>query len=152
MQGYVRETIHISSRTCDPDRANFEETFLGEVASLAKTCQIHGPCRTSCWKYGADCRYGFPKELVDTTNADKGYVQMQRDHQWVNSYNPFVLAATRSNGDCQFLTSGKAGVASIYYIAYYMAKNQQIVRLSLLVANKLMFAFVAEPRSQPAAR
>ena len=126
LQTHQLESVHLSSRTCNPEREGFLDSILGEVSLLVKRCQMH-ECRPSCKKYGDKCRYNFPRKTVTRTHCEQGFIELERDNEQVNCYNPWLLAAVRSNCDVQFLTSGKSGVASIFYTTNYFTKTFQSV-------------------------
>jgi len=85
-------------------------------------------CHPSCFKYGdGTCRYKYPKSKVPASTVEHGFVDLERDDEWVNNYNPFVLAALRCNMDIQFISSGPGGKAMIYYVTNYMTKSQLTV-------------------------
>ena len=49
------------------------------------------------------CRFLFPKSLVPESMVTKdGYIRMERNHQYLNKYNPVIASAIRCNHDVSF--------------------------------------------------
>jgi hypothetical protein len=55
---------------------------------------------------------------------EEGYIRMERNHQFVNKYNPVIISATGYNHDVNFTASSPKVLATIYYIANYATKAQ----------------------------
>src|ERR1700712_4178327 len=46
------------------------------------------------------CRFLFPRPLVpESMVTEEGYIRMERNHQFVNKYNPVIASAIRCNHD-----------------------------------------------------
>jgi len=136
-------------RAVDADeRSKIRSPFTAidlEVAAIVDSVQMH-KCHPSCYKYGdGTCRYKYPKDKVPKSNFDKGFVELERDDEWVNNYSPWVLDALRCNMDIQFISSGKAGKALIFYITNYMTKSQLKVCFIFLFCRILHFS--VDPQS-----
>ena len=71
------------------------------------------------------CRFLFPRPLVpETMVTEEGYIRMERNHQFVNKYNPVIASATAYNHDVNFTASSPKVLAAIYYITNYATKAQ----------------------------
>jgi hypothetical protein len=71
------------------------------------------------------CRFLFPKPLVaDSIVTAEGFIRMQRNHQFVNKYNPVISSAIRCNHDVNFTPSSPKVLAAIYYMTNYVTKSQ----------------------------
>jgi hypothetical protein len=71
------------------------------------------------------CRFLFPKPLVSESNVTaEGFIRMQRNHQFVNKYNPVISSAIRCNHDVNFTPSSPKVLASVYYMTNYVTKSQ----------------------------
>ena len=49
---------------------------------------------------------------------------MQRNHQFVNKYNPVISSAIRCNHDVNFTPSSPKVLAAVYYMTNYVTKSQ----------------------------
>ncbi|KAH6668289.1 hypothetical protein B0J14DRAFT_600294 [Halenospora varia] len=49
---------------------------------------------------------------------------MQRNHQFVNKYNPVISSTIRCNHDVNFTPSSPKVLAAIYYMTNYVTKSQ----------------------------
>jgi hypothetical protein len=49
---------------------------------------------------------------------------MQRNHQFINKYNPVISSAIRCNHDVNFTPSSPKVLAAIYYMTNYITKSQ----------------------------
>ncbi|KAH8799116.1 hypothetical protein F5884DRAFT_758603 [Xylogone sp. PMI_703] len=71
------------------------------------------------------CRFLFPKPLVsESVVTAEGFIRMQRNHQFVNKYNPVISSAIRCNHDINFTPSVHKILAFIYYTTNYITKSQ----------------------------
>jgi hypothetical protein len=71
------------------------------------------------------CRFLFPRPLVpESTVTEDGYIRMERNHQFVNKYNPVIASATGYNHDVNFTASSPKVLAAIYYMTNYATKAQ----------------------------
>jgi hypothetical protein len=63
------------------------------------------------------CRFLFPRPLVPRSHVTiEGFIRMQRNHQYVNKYNPVISSAIRCNHDVNFTPSSPKVLAAIYYM------------------------------------
>ena len=71
------------------------------------------------------CRFLFPKSLVPESMVTKdGYIRMERNHQYLNKYNPVIASAIRCNHDVSFTPSSPKVLSAIYYMTNYATKAQ----------------------------
>ena len=71
------------------------------------------------------CRFLFPRPLVpESMVTEEGYIRMERNHQFVNKYNPVIASATGYNHDVNFTVSSPKVLAAIYYMTNYATKAQ----------------------------
>lgn len=71
------------------------------------------------------CRFLFPRPLVpESMVTEEGYIRMERNHQFVNKYNPVIASATGYNHDVNFTASSPKVLAAIYYMTNYATKAQ----------------------------
>ena len=84
------------------------------------------------------CRFLFPRPLVpESMVTEEGYIRMERNHQFVNKYNPVISSAVRCNHDVNFTPSSPKGLAAVYYITNYVTKTQTDRRQLVLAAAVL---------------
>jgi hypothetical protein len=70
-------------------------------------------------------RFLFPRPLVlESMVTEEGYIQIERNHQFVNKYNPVIASATGYNHDVNFTVSSPKVLAVIYYMTNYVTKAQ----------------------------
>ena len=92
---------------------------------------------TTCFKYGhTKCRANFPRTLVPHSliHLDTGVIQIQRDDQWLNSYNPLLSMLMRANHDIQVFLTKDHILASIYYVIKYISKPEATLHSKLTIA------------------
>jgi hypothetical protein len=61
-----------------------------------------------------------PKSIV----TEEGYIWIERNHQFVNKYNPVISSAIRYNQDINFTPSSPKVLAALYYTTNYTTKAQ----------------------------
>ncbi|PPQ74557.1 hypothetical protein CVT26_007815 [Gymnopilus dilepis] len=114
---------------------NSEEEFWREykehVIRLVNEYNWHEHTAT-CFKYvrkgevknDKTCRMRMDGIIhQETTIAqDNGYIQLRRLHPWVASYSDLVIFLMKCNVNLQFIGSGDAARAFIYYVTDYLTK------------------------------
>jgi hypothetical protein len=71
------------------------------------------------------CRFLFPRPLVpESIVTEEGYIRMERNHQFLNKYNPVIASAIRCNHDVTFTPSSPKVLAAVYYMTNYATKAQ----------------------------
>src|ERR1700710_2214076 len=71
------------------------------------------------------CRFLFPRPLVPKSMVtEEGYIRMERNHQFVNKYNPVIASEIRCNHDVNFIPSSPKVLAAVYYMTNYATKAQ----------------------------
>jgi hypothetical protein len=111
---------------------NFEaETtqFMGELRvdsnMVAGKVNMHR-CTFSCRKYQTGeqaCRFGAPWELQDESHVQGSEgIQMRRNHEWINCWNPVLASCMRCNHDISFIAGRRNFLGLIYYITDYATK------------------------------
>ena len=77
----------------------------------------------------SSCRYHFPRQVRDSTTVDfdekdptrpKIVVKLGRTDQWINNYNPFIMAAWCANHDVSVIMND---FAAITYVCKYITKQ-----------------------------
>ncbi|KAF9057091.1 hypothetical protein BJ165DRAFT_1309114, partial [Panaeolus papilionaceus] len=98
---------------------------------LAESCQRHTHSAT-CYKYwkgvGHDkiCRFHLDAANVvphTTVDPDSGEIELESKDGLVNNYCKPILEALRCNMDVEFIGSGTASKAILYYITDYITKS-----------------------------
>ncbi|RLN89653.1 hypothetical protein BBJ28_00021477, partial [Nothophytophthora sp. Chile5] len=95
----------------------------------------------SCFKKSrtgapGSCRYGFPRPRVEQSTFTSEGVSVARPVacEYVNGYNPVMLAAFKSNHDVQVMVGGAAALLRIFYATKYVTKFQEMVESVTAVA------------------
>ena len=71
------------------------------------------------------CRFLYPRPLIpESMVTEEGYIRMERNHQFVNKYNPVIASAIRCNHDVNFTPSSPKVLSAIYYMTNYATKAQ----------------------------
>ena len=75
-----------------PDHPTFDDIKALQVFDTVCSRQMHSEKHTpTCFKYSTkECRLRFPRALVQVTTMDPstGVIWVERDHCWLNAYNP----------------------------------------------------------------
>jgi ATP-dependent DNA helicase PIF1 len=122
-----------------PDHPAFEEAMALDVFDMVVDRQMHSKHHhPTCFKYGKcnKCRFRFPRMLVSHSIFDEatGVILQQRDHEWLNNYNPWFSLAMRTNHDCQYLFTQIHALAIIYYTMKYISKAEDNTHSKLTIA------------------
>jgi hypothetical protein len=97
------------------------------MATDAEDAQQHAPQQPVPHKLPLlqICRFLFPRPLVpESMVTDEGYIRMERNHQFLNKYNPVIASAIRCNHDVTFTPSSPKVLAAVYYMTNYATKAQ----------------------------
>jgi hypothetical protein len=71
------------------------------------------------------CRFLFPRLLVpESIVTEEGYIQIERNHQFINKYNSVIASAIRCNHNVNFTLLSPKVLAAIYYMTNYATKAQ----------------------------
>jgi len=128
-QRVVPQTMPLMFPTCfrpfDVKQPNASVARANQLALLVRQCQTHNHTHT-CNKFGNEqCRFEFPRRLVDITNIDTSQtIRLQREDHWINAYNPACLLALRCNMDIRLVQSGKENNGAIGYTTEYVTKDE----------------------------
>src|SRR5579859_1251845 len=121
-----------------PDSPYFADEMALDLYDLVLARNMHSSHHfPTCFKYNHNkCRMRFPRKIVPETRMDleTGLIEVQRDHAWVNAYNPWIMMMMRSNHDCQFLFSQIHSLAIIHYVMKYITKREQALHAKLTIA------------------
>jgi hypothetical protein len=127
----ARVQMHTHSNTCTKyqrkgikSRSNIVPTVQSEgmATDIEDTWLIHNTQRPSLFRL---CRFLFPRPLVsESVVTEEGYIRMERNHQFVNKYNPVISSAIRCNHDVNFTPSSPKVLAAVYYMTNYATKAQ----------------------------
>ncbi|KAJ3558871.1 hypothetical protein NM688_g667 [Phlebia brevispora] len=122
-----------NTRGVDPDLpddirqlAEREDLYL-----LVKACQVHEHSQT-CFKYAKPgeeprCRFDMYEENVmpqSYFDMETGDLCLQCLNGLVNNFNETMMRVMRCNMDINFIGSGEAAKAILYYITNYITKSQ----------------------------
>lgn len=122
----------------DADLPDFADSMAVEISDIIRCRQIHTETHTAtCFKRGTrECRFRFPRQLVAESSFDveTGVIHLQRDHCWLNGFNPWISLAMRANHDVQFLLTKDHAIATMYYIIKYISKDEQSLHSKLTIA------------------
>ena len=121
-----------------PGIPEFDDIFNLHLFDIIRSRQMHSDTHTStCFKYGTTtCRSRFPRQLVPYSfiDSDTGIIRLQRDHHWLNGYNPLLAVIMRANHDVQVLLTRDHLLASMYYIIKYISKPEATLHSKLTLA------------------
>ncbi len=125
--------MHVHSQTCTKyQRKSMKARLKSQQRSSEQSCVLgdippllpiqHPKSKMALLQI---CRFLFPKALVSESivTAD-GFIQMKRNHQFVNKYNPVISSAIRCNHDVNFTPSSPKVLAAVYYMTNYVTKSQ----------------------------
>jgi hypothetical protein len=145
---------YVFSPLPDPNDADFEERIRIEVSDIVRARQMHSEHHTpTCFKYGSgQCRLRFPRALIGESGIDAatGVIHIQRDHAWLNGFNPWISLSLRSNHDVQFLLTKDHAMAIMYYVVKYISKNEQSLHSKLAIAAAVRAAQTLDNKSNTA--
>ena len=105
------------------------QRYGNEVASKR---QMHSESHNStCFKYSKkgirECRFYFPRPIVETSHIDElGVAHLRRDNEWVNPFNPWIAAT----------------FALFHQSVYYSSKTQHRMPCSLRWVQRQYQSFV----------
>ena len=131
-----------------PDHPAFEEAMQLDLFDIVVSRQMHSEHHNpTCFKYKnrKKCRFRFPRMLVPHTAFDETtrVIRQQRDHEWVNNYNPWFSLIMRANHDCQYLFTQIHALAVIYYTMKYISKAEENTHSKLTIAAAVAKALSA---------
>lgn len=121
------ELVPPSAREAESD-SSFMASLLSDANAVVSKYQIHASSHSrSCFKYckagSRECQFLFPRELVAQTHVDcHGVVHLERNHQWVNPWNPVLASVLRSNHNISFIPTAARALAAVYYMTNYATK------------------------------
>ncbi|OWZ17209.1 hypothetical protein PHMEG_0008882 [Phytophthora megakarya] len=132
---YVLRLIEMLPPMYDDSRLDCHD-FDFMVSSLVLLLNEHWWTHTgSCFKASrvtsspTVCRYSFPRDVVHATYFRSGGVELRRlpGHEYINGFNPVMMAAFKSNHYVQVLLGEKDVASRIYYCCKYVTKTQNQV-------------------------
>ena len=70
------------------------------------------------------CRMRFPRELVKESHVSEPEleIRLKREDQWINNFNPYILAGIQANNDIVLIIGGKQSNAFGHYLTKYLTK------------------------------
>ncbi|KAG2744810.1 hypothetical protein P692DRAFT_201841410 [Suillus brevipes Sb2] len=107
------------------DEASFEYEFREFLTRLAIECNWHN-IRMSEKRGDENCRMRMDGSLKDVTTID-----LRRWRARINNYTDLILFLLQSNTDTQFIGSGEAAKAAVFYITEYITKNNLPMHVGL---------------------
>src|SRR5436190_18866503 len=72
-----------------------------------------------------------------------GVIWLERDHRWLNAYNPWLSLMIRANHDIQILLKKDHVLAAIFYILKYICKPEETLHSKLTIAAAHRKAFTS---------
>jgi hypothetical protein len=116
----------------DFDWETFKPSFDSFVEDVATELNWHQHGFT-CWKYlklgdpkdDAHCRMRITGEVHPVTDQDPETesIRLRRLHPRISRYNDLISFLIKCNNDIQFIGSGEAAQALIYYVTNYITKE-----------------------------
>ena len=99
------------------------------------------------------CRFNFPRPLVEETRVNShGVIELRRNSQWINPWNPSLASALRSNHDISFVPTLTMALSTVYYMTNYATKHDvgqhQLILTAALVKRALEDAKAAAVPSE----
>ena len=129
---------------CDPAFYQIKDLHVYDtVCSRQMHSEKHTP---TCFKYSTtECRMRYPRCLVEITamDPDTGVIWLERDHRWLNAYNPWLSLMIRANHDIQILLTQDHVLAAIFYILKYICKPEETLHSKLTIAAAHRKAFTS---------
>ncbi|CZR69862.1 uncharacterized protein PAC_19762 [Phialocephala subalpina] len=120
--------MHVHSHTCTKYQRKGMKARLksqqrnSEQGGVAGDIIQHPKSKTALPQI---CRFLFPKAIVsESLVTAEGFIRMQRNHQFVNKYNPIISSAIKCNHDVNFTPSSSKVLAAVYYMTNYVTKSQ----------------------------
>ena len=159
-QGFLGEAefdttgLDVSTVSCarpvDPDDAEFGTKLSLDVNSLVAIANTHRHTFT-CYKCKKtdECRFGFPRPLVDISSIDENDIILRRTNENINNYNPYFMTCVRCNHDIKFIPSGKDGRACVFYMTDYTTKaSLSTHQMAPLIASSMKNLEIHAPSDQ----
>jgi len=140
-----------SAKGSETDRA-FTYLLHCDSNAVASKRQIHSKNHSqTCFKYckngSRECRFLFPRQLVAKAHVDGyGVVQLERNNQWVNPWNPTLSSVLRSNHDISFIPTVTKALAAVYYMTNYATKYD-VSQYQLILAAAILKRAIEDARS-----
>jgi hypothetical protein len=162
VDAFTGDVDNVSLRTQPPSArdpetdAVFGSRLLHDVNTVASRRQLHSESHNpTCFKYARDgsrlCRFNYPRPLVEETHINShGIIDLQRNNQWINPWNPSLASVLRSNHDISFIPTLTMALSAVYYMTNYATKHDvgqyQLILTAALVKRALEDAkSVADP-------
>jgi hypothetical protein len=129
----ARVQMHTHSKTCTKyqnkgPRSRMKAKSVPIIHIEGMATDADGPpqySHTQKQSISQICRFLFPRPLVpESIVMEEGYIRMERNHQFVNKYNPIIASAIRCNHDINFTPSSPNVLAAVYYMTNYATKAQ----------------------------
>jgi len=117
--------MHVHSGTCTKYQRKYTKSLLKvrPTSSVLPPPLAQRPVSRNALLQ--TCRFLFPKPLVpESIVTDKGFIRIQRNHQFVNKYNPVISSTIRCNHDVNFTSSSPKVLTAMYYMTNYVTKAQ----------------------------
>ncbi|KAG1844565.1 hypothetical protein C8R48DRAFT_750837 [Suillus tomentosus] len=106
------------------DAQSFAYEFREFLTRLAVECNWHH-IRSGEKRGDENCRMRLDGSLQDITTIDveTGSIELRRWRARINNYTDLILFLMQSNTDTQFIGSGEAAKAAVFYITEYITKS-----------------------------
>ncbi len=117
------------SASLDKTDTEFALALYKDSNAVASKTQVHSSSHMNAtyFKYGAAVsrkyRFDFPHSCIDKTRVTGlGFIEISRNHPWINPWNPALTLLIRSNHDINFIPSNVKALALVHYITNYAKK------------------------------
>ncbi|KAG2133017.1 hypothetical protein DEU56DRAFT_707191, partial [Suillus clintonianus] len=124
--------LEMPPQVIEMDRKSFEHEFTDFLTRLAIECNWHVHNQT-CFKHvkngekkdDSTCRMRLDGSVQDVTTLDPqtGSIELRRWRGRVNNFTDLVLFLMQCNTDSQFIGSGEAAKATVFYTTEYITKS-----------------------------
>jgi len=150
-----RETNIAYSRPLDPEEPNYAGKCRDRERRLARAVQLHKCTPDSCQRMVGNrlvCKRRAPFALSSREWIESnGAWGPKRYCGYLNSWNPAVLQALRSNHDIKLITNAPESKDITWYITTYTTKKQSRSKnTSAILAKRLAFHNIQERSDQDA--
>lgn len=140
-----KERASAYSRPINPDSPDFHIIKDQLQFSLVRCVQIHRCGHNSCLindKFGRiRCKRRAPWTLSPKNIVyESGIWYPEREYGYLNTWNPIILFATRSNNDIKILTNGSDSKHISFYTTSYATKAQaKTYQATALLADRFSY-------------
>jgi hypothetical protein len=139
------------------DEASFKHEFTDFLSRLAVECNWHVHNNT-CFKHlkngeqrgDATCRMRLDGSMQEITTIDPetGSIELRRWRGRVNNFTDLILFLMQCNTDTQFIGSGEAAKATVFYTTEYVTKSDLPLHVGLQALDYATKMFEANAQTE----